>query len=678
MLSAGRPRRRRRRRSSAARARPGESAESNSHRAADPQQPIFRTGINFVRVDVIVTDKSGKPVSDLKQTDFEITEAGKPQTIETFKLIELDGGLMPGPDGPARQIRTEFDEESEAARDDVRLFGLFLDDYHTREGSSLSARNEIARFVETQLGPSDMIGMMYPLTPLDAIRFTRNHDAVRRGIQQFRGRKFDYQAKNSLEERYVCRVSTEQAESIRNDVSLSALKAMIVRMGGLKEGRKALIVVSEGYSAILPPQMRNPCACCGGAGNPNSQDPLAGANSPLEDRAAWSAGTNMAMDLRDVTDLANRNNVALYMVDPRGLATSEFDISENIGGQIDRGYLNATMDTLRTLALDTDGRAIVNRNDLTMAMKQIVLDTSAYYLLGYNSTFTDPDGKFHEIKVRVKRPGIQVRARRGYWAMTRTDAARAEAIANPKPGPPKAVETAIAAITPPTRARVIRTWIGTERGADGKTKVSFVWEPVPRAPGDSARSSGTPARVAVTAVSPEGSPYFRGRVPDQAASPSRVSFDAAPGKMQLRLSVESAEGQVLDSEIREITVPDLTSQLVIGTPEVFHVRTVREFQQAEGRSSGVAGGQPRVQSHRAAAHPADRLRSGRDHAEAHRPVAQSRRSAHERASGGRRGLVCVAFGDRARAGPDTRRASTSSKSLRAARPAKSKSWLPSA
>jgi VWFA-related protein len=544
----------------------------------DPSRPVFRAGVNFVRVDVIVTDKSGRPVSDLTQNDFEITEGGRAQRLETFKRIELDGGLMPGPDGPARQIRNEFDEESEASRDDVRLFGLFLDDYHTRETSSLSARNEIARFVETQLGPSDMMGIMYPLTPLDAVRFSRNHDAIRRGIQQFRGRKFDYQARNALEERYVCRVSTEQAESIRNDVSLGAIKAMIIRMGGLKEGRKALVVVSEGYSAMLPPQMRNPCACCGGAGNPNSQNPLAGTNSPLEDRAAFVAGANMSMDLRDVTDLANKNNVALYMVDPRGLATAEFDISENIGGQIDRTYLNSTMETLRTLAYDTDGRAIVNRNDLTMAMKQIVLDTSAYYLLGYNSTFTEPDGKFHEIKVRVKRPGVQIRARRGYWAMTATDAKRAEDIANPKPGPPKAVETALATIQQPSRMRVIRTWIGNERALDGKTKVSFVWEAVPRTPGDSSRL-GPPARVSLTAVAPDGSPYFRGRVPDQAAAPSRATFDANPGKVQLRVSVESADGQVLDSEVREITVPDLTSQLVIGTPEVFRVRTARELQQ---------------------------------------------------------------------------------------------------
>jgi hypothetical protein len=211
-------------------------------------------------------------------------------------------------------------------------------------------------------------------------------------------------------------------------------------------------------------------------------------------------------------------------------------------------------------------------------------------LLGYNSTFTEPDGKFHEIRVRVKRPGVQIRARRGYWAMTRADAKVAEAIANPKPGPPKAFEAAIASITQATRSRVIRTWIGNERGADGKTRVSFVWEPVPRAPGDRQRLC-PPARVALTAVAPDGSPVFRGRVPDQAAAPSRVTFDTAPGKVQLRVSVEGADGQVLDSEVREIAVPDLTTQVVIGTPEVFRVRTVRELQQlkADPRALPMVG-----------------------------------------------------------------------------------------
>src|SRR5262245_7438318 len=341
-----------------------------------PQAPVFRAGVNFVRVDVSVSDKTGNPVNDLKQTDFEVTEAGKVQDVQTFKRIDLDGGLIPGPDGPPSAIRNDYDEEREAARDDVRLFGLFLDDYHVRLGSSLSARNEIAPFIETQLGPSDMIGTMYPLTPLDAVRFTRNHDAVQRAVQQFAGRKFDYQAKNTIEEGYVCRVSTEAAESIRNDVSLSALRAMITHMGGLKEGRKALILVSEGYNSILPPQMRNPCACCGGAGNPNANNPLAGQNDPNEDRAMMHGDMNMNDELRRVWDLANKNNVAIYAVDPRGLATGEFDIADNIASSLDRTYLNSTMNTLRTLALESDGRAIVNRNDLTMAMKQIVRDTS--------------------------------------------------------------------------------------------------------------------------------------------------------------------------------------------------------------------------------------------------------------------------------------------------------------
>src|ERR1700722_18325762 len=183
--------------------------------AAQPS-PVFRTGINFVRVDVIVTDKNGNSVSDLNQTDFEVTETGKLQTVETFKRVDLDGGLIPGPDGPPRAIRTDNDEELEAARDDVRLFGLFLDDYHVRRLSSMSTRNDIARFIETQLGPSDMIGLMYPLTPLDAVRFTRNRDVVMRAVQQFNGRKFEYEPKNSVEERYSY-YPASTVELIRND-----------------------------------------------------------------------------------------------------------------------------------------------------------------------------------------------------------------------------------------------------------------------------------------------------------------------------------------------------------------------------------------------------------------------------------------------------------------------------
>src|SRR5712691_9350267 len=119
------------------------------------QEPVFRTGINFVRVDVIVSDRNGTNVADLKQSDFEVTEDGKPQSVENFKFIKLDGGAVPGADGPPRAIRTDADEEQEAARDDVRLFAIFLDDYHVRKENSLRVRAPLEQFVQTQLGPTD-------------------------------------------------------------------------------------------------------------------------------------------------------------------------------------------------------------------------------------------------------------------------------------------------------------------------------------------------------------------------------------------------------------------------------------------------------------------------------------------------------------------------------------------
>ncbi|HWF86408.1 MAG TPA: VWA domain-containing protein, partial [Vicinamibacterales bacterium] len=581
-----------------------------------PDQPVFKAGINFVRVDVIITDKSGNPVGDLQPGDFEVVEDGKPQKIETFKLVKLDGGTAEAIKEPPKQIRTDYDEEAEAARDDVRLFAIFLDDYHVRRGASMSVRKPIESFVETQLGPTDMVGLMYPLESLSSIRMTRNHAAIMKGIDQFVGRKYDYTPRNEYEEQYA-HYPAETVEQIRNQVSMTAIRGLITHMGSLKEGRKALILVSEGFTGLLPPQLRSADSTVPGLGNPQSGNPMAGLNDPNEDRASWSAGLDLQSDLRQIYDTANRNNVAIYAVDPRGLPGFEFDINEGVNIQTDQQYLNSTMDTLRLLSEQTDGRAIVNRNDLATGMKQIVRDTSAYYLLGYNSTQTKSDGKFHEIKVRVKRPGVQVRARKGYWALNAEETARA--LAPPKPGPPKAVSDALASVNQPSRARVVRTWIGTTRGENGKTKVTFVWEPSPKTPGQSGRATEAPARVSLMAAGTDGVPYYRGRVPDVAMAaasppasgtggsvgaasegssrgsasqavrgPSRVTFEVPPGKMELRVAVEGDASEVLDSEVREITVPDLTSpQISLGTPAVFRARTARDFQQLKADVDAV-------------------------------------------------------------------------------------------
>ena len=192
---------------------PGEVTQQA--RPGDPQQPTFRGGINFVRVDVIVTDKKGQPVTDLKQTDFEVLEDKKPQSVEQFRLIRVDGNPRPG-DPPPRQIRSVEDAETELSRDDVRLFVIFFDDYHVRLGNSIGVRAPLSRFIREQVRPNDVIGIMYPLTPLSDMTFTRNPDAVLSAIDRFQGRKFDYTPRNQFEE-YYARYPTETVEQIRKD-----------------------------------------------------------------------------------------------------------------------------------------------------------------------------------------------------------------------------------------------------------------------------------------------------------------------------------------------------------------------------------------------------------------------------------------------------------------------------
>jgi len=544
------------------------------------QTPTFRADINFVRLDVIVTDRQGNPVHDLRQEDFEVTEDGKPQAIQTFKLVNVSENAGVGSD-PPREVRNVIEEQTEAARDDVRLFAIFLDDYHVRLGNSMRAREPIARFVENQLNPADMAGIMYPLWSISDVMLTRNRKSVASAIREFQGRKYDYTPRNIFEERYVHYVSTIEAERIRNQVTLSALKGLITRLGGLREGRKAIILITEGFTNSLPPQVQDQIATCNGGpcGNqPRSRpDPIGGQNSPLQarqDAQEFFQQTEIWSDLRSVTELANRYNTAIYAVDPRGLAPFEFDLSTqgsaNVSLTKDRAMLENTMDTLRILADDTDGRAIVNSNDLDKGLRQIVRDSSAYYLLGYTSTLSQPDGKFHKINVRVKRPGLQLRARPGYLAMTAVEAERATSMTK-RAGPPAAVTEALATLAVTTRRSLIRSWIGMSPGANGKTKISFLWNPTPALPGVKRE---TAAQVSLMVGGANSDLYFRRK----AIAPGRVEFEVPPGPIEVEIAVEDATAEVIDRETRKMIVPSMGLGLTLSTPEVFRGRTLPEWQ----------------------------------------------------------------------------------------------------
>lgn len=548
---------------------PGQTVPQQTPAPQTPQRPTFVTRIDTVSVDVIVTDKNGRPVTDLTKDDFEVQENRKPQTVETLKLIRIDDDQDPDP-AKNREIRSLEDQARETARDDVRVIVIFLDDYHTRLGNSMAVRERLAAFVRT-LNPRDLVGIMTPLLPTVGITFSRNHDATARQIMAFKGRKYDYTPMNSAEEVYHY-MQPQQIEMLRNQIVTSALEGLCVYMGTLREGRKTIVYVSEGLATSLPPGV-NTMGMSGLRGSPTQPPPTGIAAEMAAQRAAQSQQNMMLDYLRFIFAAASRSNTSIYTLDPRGLAASEFDIADRVSLEDDRKVLNESMDVLRMLADNTDGRAMVGSNDPVPALKQMLRDSSAYYLLGYTSTEKPRDGKFHPIKVTVKRKGLEVRARSGYWAYSDEDVARATAPAFTRP---PEVEKAFDAIAEPSAGRVIRSWFSGAKRADGRTDVTLVWEAL--------RTTGptVPAQVTVTATA-GAEMVHRGRVAKSAEAAGRVAgqitFAAPPGPLSVRLSAESESGDALDTESREWIVPDFTgAEASISTPRLHRARTARDIQ----------------------------------------------------------------------------------------------------
>jgi len=554
---------------------PDQSEDPDQVQSETQSTAVFRSGINFIRVDAIVTDENGNHVADLDISDFEIYEDGEIQSVETFDLVEISAVPEPGA-RPPTQLSNRNDVEREAARSDVRVFVIFFDDYHVRFENAQRASLQMTEFLQNNLQPNDLVAVMYPLTPVTDLQFTRNHRSVVLQVEEFLGRKYDYEPRNTFEQQYS-NYPMETVELIRNQVSLTALNGLMVRLGGLREARKSVLLISEGFTNYVPPQLRDQ----GGSFNPARFDPIA-AESPYEQTQQLFADTEILMRLRELFQTANRFNTSIYSLDPRGLSVGEYDLSQpDIANRTNQRVLRTTQGTLRILAEQTDGRAIVNQNDLVSGLQQMMRDSSAYYLLGYTSSRSLTDGRFHEIEVRVKRDDVQVRNRKGYWALTERDVERALSVE--EEAPPRAVDLALSALAAPLRGHTIRTWVGTSRGENGRTLVTFAWEPT-----EGRSGVDEPSRVLLTATGHDGGAFYRGRVPASSMSAGRglsgvtnsteagvtmATFEAEPGGMQLRVAVEGENGEILDRDRDEIDVPDFTgASLELSTPAFFRAR----------------------------------------------------------------------------------------------------------
>jgi hypothetical protein len=165
--------------------------------------------------------------------------------------------------------------------------------------------------------------------------------------------------------------------------------------------------------------------------------------------------TNDSQYFRQIYGEANRANVSFYTIDPRGLVVFDTPMGPEAPPplQLDRAMLVGRQEVLRTLAGATDGMALLNSNDLRSQLHRIADDLTSYYLLGYRSTNSKLDGRYREIKVRSKRPGIEIRSRHGYTAATAEEVAKARtAAAVPISAEKVAIDRALGTIETDARA----------------------------------------------------------------------------------------------------------------------------------------------------------------------------------------------------------------------------------
>ena len=204
-------------------------------------------------------------------------------------------------------------------------------------------------------------------------------------------------------------------------------------LDGLREERKAIIMVSEGWQMFRDDLQSMPARKPGGraptgpgiiigpGGRPGTSDP-ANTNGPTRGECdgirMQIAAMDIAQQFRDLPDVANRANASFYTIDPRGLAAFDAPIGPTAPPpvSVDQANLRNKLMSMRELAERTDGLAAQNSNDLNGALARIGRDLSSYYLIGYDSTNPKLDGTYRAIKMTVKRPGVEVRARRGYRA----------------------------------------------------------------------------------------------------------------------------------------------------------------------------------------------------------------------------------------------------------------------
>jgi VWFA-related protein len=446
----------------------------SAQQGGEEQMPRFRAGANLVRVDAYFT-KEGAAVTDLKPEEVEVFEDDKPQKIESVELIQARGAVPSSQRVDPNTVQDMRDQASSAAR----LFTIFLDTYHVTIAGAYHANKPIVETLDKLIGPDDMFGVMTPEMSPTNVTYGRRTSSIERFVQETwawgqKGQIANYTPHE--QDIMLCYpvgqyrgIAAQMIARMREQRTLDALDALVTHLDGLRPERKFVVIFTEGWplfqrddslARVLDDQVPGRDAVRVDPTNGRltaRTDPQSGSGTSFEScerERTMLAFIDHQITFRELLQRANRANVSFYPVDARGLIVFDSDISAPLPPSLDRAVLENRWGFLRDMAAQTDGVAVLDTNRITEAMQRMFADAGSYYLMRYYSSNPKLDGRFRRISVRVKRPGVDVRARAGYLAPTEAEA-RAAGVTPPRapgskapPAPPTTVTRALDAIAP--------------------------------------------------------------------------------------------------------------------------------------------------------------------------------------------------------------------------------------
>jgi VWFA-related protein len=397
----------------------------DSPASGQPSPPVFRTSADLVTIDAVVTDDDGRHVTGLTRDDFEVTVAGKRQDLEQaiyIKTADQPGVLnaaraaatpaLASPGGPARSRASLALKDTTTAPERIaRTIALVVDDLGLSFEGTVHARSAVKRYIDTQMQPGDLVAIVRTAGGVGTLQqFTTDrrllHLAAERVQWNFRSRNAVGFFKVSELQTGVGDVDASGAGDLRDAMasvgSFGALEYIARGIGELP-GRKCIVFFSEGFGGIFKDRS--------------------------ESGRMWRAMARML-------GRANAAGVVVYTIDARRLTAGRLTAEDNpqrvqtgISGTYDaealvreqealrRNVLIESQESLHFIAQQTGGLAITNTNDLNLGLERVLRDQEGYYLLGYSAPKDASRSGWDQdrVKVRVKRPGLRVRARQGFF-----------------------------------------------------------------------------------------------------------------------------------------------------------------------------------------------------------------------------------------------------------------------